>query len=415
MANEKEYTDFLKRELLIRDRLLHFKQQQVASLMEITKGVNQNMPPEAMFRLFENVLISQVGINKMMMFVNEDTWHIRCSLNCTEGEMSTSVEKLLSIEYTTNLQLSPSITFSGFDYIFPVFNKKRPLAFLLIGNMNDYENHDKEDKLKFIQTLANTVAVANENRRLTNENIKQQLIQKDMLLAAEIQKMLISSDLPKNEHINAAGIYKPQHDIGGDYYDLIRLNENEYSICIADISGKGVSAAMLMSNFQATMRILVNDYTSLAELIEQLNEKVFEIAHGEKYITFFIAHYNAATRRLKYLNAGHQHPLLINGGKSQWLNTGSMFLGVFVPLPQISSGELILEPASLLVTFTDGLVDVTNQDGKMYDSEMLKPFCEANAHNTPDELNKKLLDEVDHFRGLQDTLDDVSILTVRFH
>ena len=112
------------------------------------------------------------------------------------------------------------------------------------------------NNVSFIQTLTNIVVMAIENKRMAREQIKQERLKKELEVASEMQKLLFPSDLPSNKRMDISARYIPRHEVGGDYYDFIPLGEDEYIICIADVSGKGISAAMLMANFQATIRTL---------------------------------------------------------------------------------------------------------------------------------------------------------------
>ena len=155
----------------------------------------------------------------------------------------------------------------GVDIIVPVYNNNVHIAFVLIGDIEE-EGEGMSPVLKhlnFIQTLSSIIIVAVENIRLFNESLRQEALKKELELAARMQKMLIpdNSQMPKNPKIVVNGFYFPHYEVGGDYYDCIRLSETKTGFCIADVSGKGISAAILMSNFQASLRAL---FTSDIEL-----------------------------------------------------------------------------------------------------------------------------------------------------
>ncbi|NJK96919.1 MAG: serine/threonine-protein phosphatase [Bacteroidales bacterium] len=153
-------------------------------------------------------------------------------------------------------------------------------------------------------------------------------------------------------------------EVGGDYYDVIKLDEEEVGFCIADVSGKGISAALLMSNFQATFRALFTKNVPLKFLIERLNERVLSNAKGEKFITFFIGRYNNKTRELEYINAGHNPPLLylIQSEQLTFLRSGCVGLGMLDDIPYVVKGTLqITEPVKILC-YTDGLVELLEGD-----------------------------------------------------
>ncbi|GAH85372.1 unnamed protein product, partial [marine sediment metagenome] len=204
----------------------------------------------------------------------------------------------------------------AFDIIIPVLNNNVHLAFVLIGDI-DEEGEGVSPVIKhlnFIQTISNIIIVAIENIRLFNESLRQEAIKKELELASKMQTMLIpdNRELPQNNKIFVTGFYLPHYDVGGDYYDCILLNEEEIGFCIADVSGKGISAALLMSNFQANLRALFTHEISLVSLVEKLNERVIHSAAGEKFITLFVARYNYNTKILQYINAAHNPPVLYN-------------------------------------------------------------------------------------------------------
>ena len=301
-----------------------------------------------------------------------------------------------------------------FDFLIPVMHKKEPIGFALIGAFGNDSNDTKEEKLKFIQTITNVIVVANENKKLFKSQIDQLVMQKELKLAADMQNMLVPSKLPNNEQIEVSAFYKPHKNVGGDYYDFITINENEIGFCISDISGKGIPAAILMANFQANMRILLTRKYSLQQFIDILNTKVIEITKGEKFITLFVATYNYTTRMLSYVSAGHNPSILYSNGTVQLLDQGCTILGMFDTLPYINSGEVKIEPGSVLVTYTDGLSEASNKTGILYEMEGIIDFTNVNHALPLDDFNTQLLDNVITFMDGTDFDDDITLLTLRF-
>ena len=167
-----------------------------------------------------------------------------------------------------------SLGFEGVDIIIPVFNNNVHLAFVFIGDIEE-EGEGMSPVLKhlnFIQTISSIIIVAVENIRLFNESLRQEAIKKELELAARMQKVLIpdNTHMPQNPKVVVNGFYYPHYEVGGDYYDCIRLSETKTGFCIADVSGKGISAAMLMSNFQASLRALFTHDVDLEALVIKL-------------------------------------------------------------------------------------------------------------------------------------------------
>ncbi len=326
---------------------IQLKDFKLNSLLEITKAINLNKDVSELTRLFSFIVKEQLGYDKFILFNKQDEWNclLRVGLKGKVGHFDIPKE-LGRFKEITMIESSHSPLLSEFDVIVPVFHKEVALAYLLIKGI-EYDGKLSSDinYMSFIQTLANIIVVAIENKRMTRLNIKQERLKKELEIASTMQQLLFPSELPTNKRMDISAMYKPRHEVGGDYYDFIPLGDEEYIICIADVSGKGISAAMLMANFQATLRTLFQyKRFDMASLMEELNKKVMNSAKGEKFITFFIAHYDANSRHMSYVNAGHNHPFLTNGKNVEDLDQGTIGLGMLEELPFINVGETDLKP-----------------------------------------------------------------------
>lgn len=399
-----------------KDKLL-IERQKLNALLEITNAVNKNYKVSELIVQFENVMQNYIGIKKLAFVNKRDSW--KCILNygmknhCNDLK----IKELLKINGTLIINKNENHVFDQFDIILPVFHKEKALSYLLLGGIEEDEMMQFiETHLGFVQTLANVVSVAIETKNLAKELIKKKLEEKDMKIAAEMQKLLLPANLPSNHLIDIAGTYIAKNMVSGDYYDFIRINKNEYIFCIADVSGKGTSAAMLMSNFQATLRANVkynHANLTLKELVSELNTSVINAAKGEKFITFFIGYYNESNRKLKYVNAGHNFPILLHKGEIKELQTGCTPLGVFEELPSLESKVLTIEPNTVIVCYTDGMVEVENELKEQFESERLAKGILANSCLNMSEMNKALFREVNKFKGENDYPDDTALLSLR--
>jgi sigma-B regulation protein RsbU (phosphoserine phosphatase) len=263
--------------------------------------------------------------------------------------------------------------------------------------------------------LCNIIAVAVENRRLFKQSMIKERISKELEVASEMQKLLFPSDLPSNRKMDLSAKYIPRHAVGGDYYDFIPLGDEEYIICIADVSGKGISAALLMANFQATIRTLFKyQRFEMPFLLEELNKIVMRSAKGEKFITFFIAHYNAHTRKMNYVNAGHNHPFLLNGRKVTMLKDGCIGLGMLDELPYVNVGKMVLNPNTTFVLFTDGVVELENAEGEQFGIERLVKNAQAYSPLKMEDMNNIIFSKLDEWRGNLTFVDDTAIFSCKF-
>jgi sigma-B regulation protein RsbU (phosphoserine phosphatase) len=303
-----------------------------------------------------------------------------------------------------------------FDIIIPVYHKNQPLAYLLIGDIDEQkiEISPTIKHLPFVQTLTNIIIVAIENKRLVRESMLQVASKKELELASEMQAMLFPDKLPDDEKLSINAYYQPHHQVGGDYYDFIRLNENEVAFCVADVSGKGVSAALLMANFQANLRALFKYNSSLSEIIYELNNLVFDNAKGEKFITIFLAKYNVLTRMLTYVNAGHNPPLMLCSNTLMQLTTGGIGVGMLPEIPRIREGVVHVSLGSVLVCYTDGLVEQKNDEGDDFGLDRLKEIVSEVKEKQMTNLNKSIINSLDDFRRDLNYVDDIALFSCRF-
>ena len=228
------------------------------SLLDITLSINANLPTEDLLSKYEFILRNNLGIGKILIFKHSGTWE--CLLNGGFPKHFETIDvesRLLGI--CEIFFGAPDLGFEGVDIIVPVYNNNVHLAFVFIGDIEE-EGEGMSPVLKhlnFIQTISSIIIVAIENIRLFNESLHQEAMKKELELAAKMQRMLIpdNSHMPKNPKFIVNGFYFPHYEVGGDYYDCIRLSETKTGFCIADVSGKGISAAILMSNFQASLRL----------------------------------------------------------------------------------------------------------------------------------------------------------------
>ena len=402
--------------LKIANSALKLKNLKLNSLLEITNAINNNFSRDQLLKIFEFVLRNQLSIGRLLFFTYDDEWETSIAHGLVPKlELPTIDNDLVGFTEVQEGKKNGEKYFGQFDVVIPIMHKNEPLAFLLVGDLNeDLIENTKTRHIPFIQTLANIITVSIENKRLFKENIRRAGMKREMELASEMQNMLFPSKLPKNDHIEMAAYHKPHQDVGGDYYDFIQLSDNEVAFCMADVSGKGVSAALLMSNFQANLRALFRHETSLTDLVQELNSKVISSAMGEKFITIFLARYNFITRVLQYVNAGQNPPLLVSNDTTSKLSTGCPGLGMLDELPTIREGVVVLEPGSLIACYTDGVVELENMREREFGESKLELILLDNQDSGVDEVNDSIVRHLRSHKGQMPYVDDIALLTTRF-
>ncbi len=392
-------------------RLSRFK---LDALLDITLSINANLPIGKLISKYESILRDNLGIGKILIFKHSERWE--CILN---GGFPENFDKEVNVE-TDLLKFKKTafrneiVGLEGVEMIIPVYNNSVPLGFVLIGDIEE-EGEGVSPVIKhlnFVQTISSIILVAIENIRLFRESLKQEALKKELELAARMQQKLIPDNklMPCNENLIVTGFYYPHYEVGGDYYDCIRLSGSKTGFCIADVSGKGISAAILMSNFQACLRALFTDNIALPDLVEKLNSLTIANASGEKFITAFIARYDQTTGILEYVNAGHNPPVLFNGltKKIIHLNSLCVGLGMLDEIPRVKEETIRISGHFKLVCYTDGLSDLKGEDGKEILTKEIIRYI-TNEYHVADNI-RAMLDKLGIPGRNPDLFDDVSII-----
>lgn len=393
------------------------KELQLNSLLEITQAINNNMSEESLYKIYHFTLRANLNIKKLALYVLDEEWsckvHFGTSYDFSQIQLD---ENFFSIKDIQPLGLKgESSYFEEFDTIIPVTHKDHILAFVFVGSTKSgLGKEEGEPNTNFLQALSNIILVAIENKKLARRQLKQEALRKELEIASHVQQFLFPKNLPYTPELKIEAVYLPHHQVGGDYYDYLPIDENRFLLCIADVSGKGVPAAILMSNFQASLRTLARKTTNLKEIVEDLNYQILQNASGENFITFFVAIYNRVEKRMDFVNAGHNPPILINNNKQELLKSGSTILGIFHPLPFLNEGKVENLEDFLFFSYTDGLPETFNEEDEPYGIERLQSLLFDFNNGELKSLNQKVLDDLDLFKGSKAFGDDITILTCQF-
>lgn len=396
------------------ERALHLKQLQINRLLTITQAINNNVKAAGLYEMYNSFLSWEMGVKKMALYViQKDKWECISSIGIDEELVQMDISDILPrYQRLGNLEEDTDHpVIKNFDVVIPVLHKDSAIAYTFIGGFD--KDDDMYNKVQFITTITNIIAVAIENKRLFKQQLEQERLRREMELASDMQHLLIPSTFPVSDVFELGSIYKPHLGVGGDYFDFIEFDDNKFAFCIADISGKGIAAALLMANFQANFQSLIHKRSELDTFVRELNQSLFRITKGEKFLTFFIAEFDKTNYTLKYVNSGHNQPLMSMGGKVYHLDKGSTILGSFMELPEVEIGEIKIDQEAIIVTFTDGLTDVQNDAGAFFDEDMLKEFTLKNEHDSATIFNQKLMDAIELFKGDLSYPDDIAVLTCK--
>jgi sigma-B regulation protein RsbU (phosphoserine phosphatase) len=228
--------------------------------------------------------------------------------------------------------------------------------------------------------------------------------------AREIQQSLLPKEIPQLPGFEVAGAWQPASTVSGDYYDVLRLGDHRLGICIADVVGKGVSAALLMANVQAAVRAFAGDSESPAQVCAKVNLLLHENIATGKFVTFLYGILDGETHTFQYCNAGHLYPILVSGGSVRMLEQGGAVLGVF-PAWIYEDSTVELRAGDRLLLFTDGITEASDANGQEFEETSIATFAKANSTLSAKELNSRLLAKVTAFCDAQ-FRDDATLLVI---
>lgn len=249
---------------------------------------------------------------------------------------------------------------------------------------------------------------------LLAEQKQRQRLEHEIEIAREVQEQLFPRSLPSIPGVQLAAVCRPARTVSGDYYDFIRLDSDRIAIALADISGKGIFAALLMASVQAALRSMAaNDgHCGTAALVAQLNNHLFHNTSDDRYATFFYAVYDASSGLLTYTNAGHLAPFFVSEGRVQRLDEGGTVVGLFEDAPY-SQGTLKVSPGSVLVAFSDGLTEPENVYGEEFGMDRLRDEILRQRNTPPQRLAENLIAATDQWAGTPDQADDITVIVAR--
>ncbi len=404
-----------KESVLRMERELNLKQLQIKSLLAITQAINDNVSANGLYSMYKTFLTWDMGVTRMALYIKGSSdWTCATHQNVGDHIFKEDMAAIFTkYDRMHTVQKDDHVSLRDFDLVIPVYHKKMPIAYALIDGIKASE--DAYNKIEFITTYTNIIAVALENKRLFKRQVEQETLRREMELASSVQRMLIPDEFPQGTWYELDAIYKPHFNIGGDYFDIVKYDDNRIVLCIADISGKGIAAALLMANFQANLQSLIYQYKDLQAFVMAINQAVYRITRGDKFITLFVAELDHKTKKLQYINAGHFPPFLKTGKTMTRLERGCTVIGAFEDIEHIDLGQCALEGEGMILTFTDGLTDLRNASGKFFDETLIEKSIATYQGHSAKEYNQTLLAELEEFKGEMEYPDDIAVLTCNFN
>jgi len=303
------------------------------------------------------------------------------------------------------------ILLSNVSVAVPFSEQNEMLGFLLMGPKKSKKVYSHMDS-EILELIGERSAIALKNIHLYRDSLEKEKLDKELQLASEIQKRLLPEAPPSLRRSEVAGRIETSREVGGDFFDFIRFGENEIAVAVADVSGKGIPAALLMTTLKATLRSEASEHKTTAEVVSNLNSALYDISDTTKFATFFYAVYNDETGILKYCNAGSFPPFMIRAdGKVDRLHRGGTVIGIERDLEFIE-GIIKLKKGDLVAIYTDGIIDQENEKGEPFGERRLVDFLRDNSNLSIDILIDKLFATLFAY-GNNLFKDDMSVVFIR--
>lgn len=404
--------------LIKANRELDIQFHQASTVFDLGKEFSSILDRERVIKLFSLSLMGQIGVSQYAICLKDGTemkvassrFHhsIDVSVVCKLVEFENPV---LISDIVSYKKLKDELKAIGVSAIIPMKMHDEVKGILAVGERIAGIPYTKSD-LEYIYSLGNLLLISLENSRLFKEAVEKQRMEDELLIAREIQKRLLPVELPKFPKYDVSAINISSKQVGGDYYDIINLDDDKFIIAIADVSGKGTPASLLMANLQAMIRALVPLKLPLSELTKRVNDLICESTGNDRFITFFWASVDKKSKLLTYINAGHNPPVILrkDGGVLR-LEKGGLLLGV-MKSTTYEEGIVQLAGGDVLLLFTDGVSEAMNPDGVELGEDRLLEIIKSVRNESAEKIKVRIVSEVQEYSGDYQS-DDITLLILK--
>lgn len=306
------------------------------------------------------------------------------------------------------------------ELLLPLSGRDQLMGLITLGPKRSEEPYTPTD-LRLLESVATQTGLAleigNLARSLANEATQRERIHREIEVAREVQERLFPQEFPAIDGVSLAGHCRPQQGVGGDYYDSFMLDDGRMGLAIGDVSGKGISAALLMASLRASLRGMTLDAPDdLAAMMEKVNRLVYEASATNRYATFFFATYSMQTRELIYVNAGHNAPFLIRPHGDNFhverLEAGGPVIGL-LPFAKYEEQRCVLQPGDLLLAYTDGISEAMAEQEEEWGEDRMLAAAETLPDGCAQQVLQHLFAEADLFTGNAPQFDDMTLLLLK--
>lgn len=309
-------------------------------------------------------------------------------------------------------KLIPELKEFKYEIMVPMRINNETKGIIFLGKRINKEEYGKND-VEFVSSLSGIAITSLENRRLFKEALEKQKMEEELEIAKEIQKNLLPKGLPELKSFELASLSVSSKQVGGDYYDFIKLDSANYCVSIADVSGKGVPASLMMANLQAFLKSICKQGLELDKATSVINDLISENTSDGRFITFFWGILNDNDKTFGYVNAGHNPPILLRKNEITYLSKGGMLLGVMPTMFPYETEKIQLEKDDLIILFTDGITEAKNSSDKEFTDERLESIIKSVSDLSSNKILEEIKKEIREFTEGEMQSDDITLIVIR--
>jgi sigma-B regulation protein RsbU (phosphoserine phosphatase) len=400
------------------NRELDSRIQRLSSLFELSKEFGLFTETSRVTKLLVFSLLGQFLVSKfaVITFENEDVKILDSKFDKSKliEELKQCNCKMITRPLNINdvAKEHPALIKMGVNIIVPMELQGKTKGVILLGERINKQQYSESD-IEFIYSVGSLAIISLENKRLFIEELEKIKLEEELDIAREIQQNLLPQILPRFENFDIAAVNMSSKQVGGDYYDVIDLDGNSFCVAIADVSGKGAPASLLMANIQAFLQVICRENFNIEQSTGLINDLISANTSDGRFITFFWAVINNKTKEVTYINAGHNPPLLIRDGEITKLQKGGMILGVMeTEIPYVSE-KIQLKKDDVLILFTDGISEAMNTRSDEYSDKRLEQKAISLTGYSAQEILNKIKSDVNEFCEGAPQSDDITMVVVK--
>lgn len=415
------------------NQALDQKVQELKTLLDLVRGLTSNLEPDDVAQLLMLTLAGRWAIRKYALVAWKKGHPVVMRLKGMDLDELANYESYekLALEMTEPVKVGdlPESPFRAMlreeqaEVIFPIKAGDDTTGGIVVLGPRPGNLSYAESDLEFGDGLVAQAAVAFENAWFVRETLERKKMEQELALAANIQQNLFPASLPNLEGYDLAAHNRPARSCGGDYYDALPYTTSSgvccHLICVADVSGKGLPASLLMSNMQATMRALLGRIPSLTELARHTNSLLYATTPSNKYVTAILLELDPLTGKGQFVNAGHTDCLLLRAnGEAEWLQSTGTPLGLMAPdlidlMSPYSEKSFEIRPGDMIALFSDGVTEAQDEDENEYGEARVADFMRPLAHEPAAVIVGKVFEEIDRFAGAAPQYDDITLFVIK--